>query len=223
MNPYGNNGFNRINQQRQPQQQQYVDPRFRQMNPGFGQPQMQQVYNQPQMQQGYGQPAFNQMQQPMDPRFQRPVQQSMYQQPMDPRFNQMQMQQGYGQPAFNQMQQPMYQQPMRQGYTPSMGQQQTTFGQLPNQQFNQPAPVPNGAKTFSSMVDDVKPSVQTVNQTQSYNQVEQSNILQESIPEDIPPATGHEFPPYYDPNTEVLEKIIDNASHAYIWKLEKRS
>jgi len=221
MNPYGNNGFNRINQQRQqqPQQQQYVDPRFRQMNPGFGQPQMQQGYNQP----GYGQPAYNQMQQPMDPRFQRPMQQPMYQQPVDPRFNQMQqMQQGFGQPAFNQMQQPMYQQPMRQGYVPSMGQQQTTFGQLPNQQFNQPTQVPNGAKTFSSMVDDVKPNVQTVNQTQQYNQVEQSNVTQEPIPENVGPATGHEFPPYYDPNTEVLEKIIDNASRSYVWKLEKR-
>ena len=187
MNPYGNNGFNRINQtQRQPDpryQQQYQ----RQINPQ--QPYAQTTYQQPyQQRQVYVQPGYQQpTQQYIDPRFQQPV--------MDPRF----------------------QQPYNQPYRTTMVQQQTSFGRMNNpmqqhQPYNQIA-----EKTISSAVEDVV--------LNNNSQIQQSTVSQpvknEVKCQDLSPADGHEFPPYYDKDTEKIEKVVDRNTCTYTWKIVK--
>ena len=214
MNPYGNNGFNRINQtQRQPDpryQQQYQ----RQINPQ--QPYAQTTYQQPyQQRQVYVQPGYQQpTQQYIDPRFQQPVmdprfQQPMYQQPtMDPRFQQPMMD-----PRF---QQPM-QQPYGQPYRSTVAQQQNSFGRMNNpmqqQAFNQ-----IGEKTISSAVEDVE--INNSPQTQQQPTINQP-VKNEVKCQDLSPADGHEFPPYYDKDTEKIEKVVDRNTCTYTWKIVK--
>ena len=221
-NPYGNNGFGRIQGQPQPQQmnrqQGYADPRFGNQQPMYG--------GQPQMQQGYVDPRFGN-QQPasyMDPRFGN-------QQPtgyMDPRFA---GQQGmYGtQPQMTpqqmqqmQMQQMQMQQMQRQmpgsGINPMQAAAQPQFGQPMQQQFGQPQQQTVG-KAFSSIVEDVKP---TTNAFQQQTQQEPVKQQEPEVGEEMfGPADGFEFPPYYNKNTERLVKVYNRDTMTYTWKIEK--
>jgi len=213
MNPYGNNGFNRINQtQRQPdpryqqQQQQYQ----RQINPQ--QPYTQTTYQQPyQQRQAYAQPGYQQpTQQYIDPRFQQPM--------MDPRFQQPMYQQPVMDPRFQQpMMDPRFQQPYNQPYRTTMVQQQTSFGRINNpiqqhQPYNQIA-----EKTISSAVEDVEIN----NNTQVQQTTVSQPVKNEVRCQDLSPADGHEFPPYYDKDTEKLEKVVDRNTCTYTWKIVK--
>ena len=218
MNPYGNNGFNRINQQ-----QRQADPRYqqqqyqRQVNPqqqAYAQSGYQQPYQQ---RQAYAQPGYQQPgQQYVDPRFQQPVadprfQQPMYQQPvMDPRFQQPMMD-----PRF---QQPM-QQPYGQPYRTTVAQQQNSFGRMNNPMQQQQAFNQIGEKTISSAVEDVE--INSNPQTQRQQPTINQPVKNEIRCQDLSPADGHEFPPYYDKDTERLEKVIDESTCTYVWKIVK--
>ena len=217
MNPYGNNGFARLNQQqRQPNPQQ--------QRPAYGQPygqpyQQGQPYAQPgfqqPMQQQYTDPRFQQ-QQYVDPRFQQQMQQPygqpMYQRPIDPRFQQP-IQQPFGQPYG----QPGYQQP----YRATMGQQQAVFGRTNTPQQYQQSLDAGAEKTFSSMVEDVKITPVNQNPIQTTQNTQQTQIVKKPVCEYLSPADGHEFPPYYDKDTEKLEKVIDEKTCTYTWKIVK--
>lgn len=207
-NPYGNNGFNRLNQQQQRQ-------------PGYGQPQQPQGYGQPTygqpqgfgQPQGYGQPA-------MDPRVaqqQQMMQQQMIQQQMMQQQMMQRQPQGYGQPVMDprvaqqqmMQRQPAYGQPQGFGQ-PAYG--QPGYGQP--QGFGQPQ-TPSTAP-ISSMIDNVTPNLNN-NQTQKEVRVEPTK----PVCDNLSPADGSEFAPYYDKSTEKLVKVINEETCTYTWKIEK--
>ncbi len=216
-NPYGNNGFNRI--QGQSQQQA-----------GYGQPQMQ---RQPQMA-GYGQP---QQAGYVDPRFANQMQQPMYGQPqqagyVDPRFtNQMQHpQSAYQQMTPQQIQQIQMQQMQAQqmhmrGQMPGMGlnpmqnMPQPQFGQPTQGAFGQPQQ-PAAGRAISSIVEDVTPNI-SQQQPQQNNQPVIEEPKQEINEDVFGPADGSEFPPYYNKSTEKLIKVYNRDTMTYTWKIEK--
>jgi hypothetical protein len=215
-NPYGNNGFNRLNPS---QQQRTANPSpnlGHQQQPGYQQP----GYQQPA---GYQQPGYNpRFQQPMDPRF---MQQQMYQQPMDPRFMQQPM---YQQPMDPRFQQQMYQQPMynrpNNFYSSAAPMQNTSYGQPLNPNPGYGAPVtPNTGRVFSGTVtNSPKPNTNVnTNLNSNANISNQQPVKEETGCKNVAAADGHEFSPYYDPDTEKLKQIVDNDCN-YTWKIDKK-
>jgi len=209
MNPYGNSGFNRINQQ-----QRQVDPRYQQQqqqqqNQRQVDPRFQQQYVDPRFQQQYIDPRFQQAgyQQPItDPRFQQPV--------MDPRFQQAGYQQQYVDPRFQQPMQQSYGQP----YGSTVAQQQNSFGRMDNPMQQQNSFNQIGERTISAAVEDVE--INSNPQTQQQPTINQP-VKNEVRCQDLSPADGHEFPPYYDKDTERLKKVVDENTCTYIWKIVK--
>ena len=174
MNPYGNNGFNKINQgQRQ------------------------------QTQQGYP----NQGQQPMYPN----------QQPMFP-----------GQQPVTPQQQAMMQQQMAMQQQAMMQQQMarsTSINPAMNQPFGQPTtnqqqPTQSVGRAFSSLVENTTQPVSPVSNTQEQPQVQEQP--QQPVERNISnyvALDGHEFPPYYNPETEKLVKVADDATRTFYYKI----
>ena len=209
-NPYGNNGFNRIQQQQQQrpmQQAGYVDPRFNQQ---------QQMAPQQMQQAGYVDPRFNQQQQMQG--------QQMYGQPAygQPAYGQPTYgQQGYVDPRFNQQQmQQQMQMQQRQMMNPMGNQllsgQQPQFGQPIQGNFGAPPQQSTMGRAISSSVDDVTPN----NVTQSNQQPVKQQEPEINV-EMFGPADGSEFPPYYNKNTEKLVKIYNKDTFTYTWKIDK--
>ena len=194
MNPYGNNGFNKINQQHK---QTYAQTIYQQL---MADPRYQQLMADPRLQQLIMDPRFQQL--VMDPRFQQLITNLKFQQPMMNSMSQQTMQPMYGQP-----------------YKNTMAQQQNSFGRMNNPMQQQNSFNQIGERTISAAIEDVV--VNNNPQSQTYRTTNTTPIKKEVRCQDLSPADGHEFPPYYDKDTERLEKVIDRNTCTYTWKIVK--
>ena len=200
MNPYGNNGFAKLNPNMGNQNQQ---------TNGFGGPQYAnpQYSNMNQFNQGYNPAGLQQqmMQEEMMRRQmlqQQMMQQQMMQQMQRGEFNNTGMNPGFGNMGMNPA-------PMSNSTMPLNG---GGFGSFSTQ--TQPV-TPTGRRT--SIRSERRRRAETTQNTQ----VRETPVEVSTKPkcENLVPEDGHEFPPYYDPDNERIEKVINEKTCTYAWKL----